>query len=195
MKSVIIIPYNNNHCIGGSLSTIELMVEIIQESLAVQVSKTVFSNNLFPGHINNNTSANYRYQSPNHTPFIRMKAVYFPRPYQGHDNKNATVSRVHPPETGGLPRGYYTVKNQDNTADNAPPNGFIVFQPLPDEVAAADLAEACAEVFYFLRFRYISTALTDEPTALIAAFSLTFVTLNLSAHIRNSASSLLLIIC
>src|SRR5258708_37467093 len=51
--------------------------------------------NLFPRHINNYTSANNGDESTDNIPFIRLKAVDFPCPQKGHDDKYTAIGSVH----------------------------------------------------------------------------------------------------
>lgn len=73
---------------------------------------------------------------------VGFEMIYFPSPKEGQDDKDASVGGIDPAKAGGLVGGYDPVKDQEDGAADAVPDGTVLFEPKPDKIAAADLAEA-----------------------------------------------------
>ena len=67
------------------------------------------SAHLFSRHINDHTSACHGDQRADNIPFVRLKAINFPRKQKGHHNKNPAICCINPPEVRGLPGGSHPV--------------------------------------------------------------------------------------
>lgn len=79
-----------------------------------------------------------------HVEAVGSRSVYPPAPGQGHHDEDAAVRCINAAEMGigGLQRRQDTVEEEGKAADHADPDGAVVAEPEPNEVAAADLAKA-----------------------------------------------------
>lgn len=98
------------------------------------------SNELFFPVIND-ADAGQRNDTPDNVIPVRYIFIKLHSPKQGEYNKETSVCSVYLCKTGCLPGSYNTVENQDKATQYALPEGLVLPEPLPYQVAASDLAE------------------------------------------------------
>src|SRR5262245_42993118 len=93
--------------------------------------------------VHNDHHAGKNKQATDQIKNVRSDVIDLPAPQEAHDNKEAAVGSVDSAKMRRLKSRYYAVCDQDYCAQTCVPHAFVLAQPEPHEIAAADLTQSC----------------------------------------------------